>query len=165
VYADLYSKRGIEVEADEGMIRPVRPNEIEDLSALIRNTLLISNSMDYDMLVIRNLSRQYAQKNVADMALRREMFIHMQGGRITGTVSLKDDTIFAFFVAPDRQRSGIGSRLLSFVEERARGAGMSRLKVGASLTAKDFYEAHGYSSVRKEGDESYGDVFYMEKML
>ena len=153
------------MKADEGTIRRVRSNEIEDLSALIRNTLLISNSMDYDMHVIRNLSRQYAQQNVADMALRREMFVHIQNGRISGTVSLKNDTIFAFFVAPDKQHTGIGTQLLGFVEERARSAGFDRLKVGASLTARSFYEAHGYTSVRREGDDSYGTVFYMEKVL
>lgn len=153
------------MEADEGTIRQIRSNEVENISALIRNTLLISNSIDYDMHVIRNLSRQYAPRNVADMALRRDMYIHTREGRITGTVSLKDDTIFAFFVAPDKQRTGIGSSLLSFVEQKARTKGIESIKVGASITARHFYLTHGYRMIRKENDGSYGDVIYMDKIL
>jgi putative acetyltransferase len=153
------------MEADEGTIRRVRYEDIEALSALIRNTLLISNSRDYHMHVIRNLSRQYSVKNVADMALRREMYVHTAEGRITGTVSYKGDTIFAFFVAPDKQRMGIGSKLLRYVEERAKESGVHQIKVGASLTAKKFYESNGYRTVRREGDGSYGDIYFMAKRL
>jgi GNAT superfamily N-acetyltransferase len=99
------------------------------------------------------------------MAFRREMYIYVEGGRIDGTVSLKGDTIFAFFIAPDRQHLGIGSKLLSFVEEKVRAAGIRRIRVGASITAKGFYTRHGFRTVRRESDGSFGDVFYMEKAV
>ena len=146
-------------------IRRVKSDEIERLSALIKNTLLISNSVDYDMRVIQNLSRSYSSNQVADMTLRRQVYVHTHDGEIDGTVSLKGDTIFAFFVAPDRQGTGIGTKLLKFVEERAREAGVRVIKVGASVTAKKFYASRGYGTIRREGDGKYGDVFYMEKRL
>ena len=158
-------RRGWAVGTDKGCIRRVRSDEIEQLSALIRNTLLISNSLDYDMRVIQNLSRVYSPTHVGNMALRREVYVYTDSKAIGGTVSLKGDTIFAFFIAPDRQRMGIGSKLLSFVEKRARASGVQVLKVGASATARKFYTSHGYGSVTQEGDSSYGDVFYMEKKL
>ena len=108
------------MKTDRGIIRRVRYDEIEQLSALIRNTLLISNSLDYDMKVIQNLSQQYSTGNVRDMAMKRKMYVHLTDEVINGTVSLKGDTIYAFFVAPDRQGSGIGSRLLLFVEKVAK---------------------------------------------
>ena len=153
------------MKADRGMIRRARYSEIEQLSSLIRNTLLISNSLDYDMEVIRNLSRQYSIGYLRDMAMRRRIYVHVAGGVIAGTVGLKGDTIYAFFVAPDRQRQGIGSRLLAFVEETAKSSGVGKIKVDASLTAKTFYANRGYRIVSKEKDKEYGAVFAMEKQL
>ncbi|MBT3276008.1 MAG: GNAT family N-acetyltransferase [Spirochaetales bacterium] len=148
-----------------GTIRLVRASEIEQLSALIRNTLLISNSSHYDMQVVRNLSRQYTARHVRDMALRREMFIHLLDTRITGTISLKDETLFSFFVAPDVQRTGIGTQLLEFAEKTAKNRGELVLRVGASITAKGFYELKGFAVIREEGDKAFGTVFNMEKKL
>lgn len=153
------------MKTDRGTIRRVHPDEIERLSSLIRNTLLISNSLDYDMRIIQNLSRQYSPGYLRDLALRRHMYVHLTGDTIDGTISLKGDAIYAFFVAPDKQREGIGSRLLTFVEELARTTGIRRLKVDASVTARAFYEHHGYRALRKERDYSYGAVFFMQKDL
>lgn len=151
--------------AEHGSIRSIRADDIRELSSLIRNTLLISNSLDYDIHIIRNLSRQYSPKRLADMSLRRDMYLYTIQDRIAGTVSVKDDMVYAFFIAPDMQRKGIGSQLLQFVEDRARENGVIRLKVGASVTARQFYAIHGYTTIKKEGDGSYGDVYYMEKVL
>ncbi len=146
-------------------IRRVRFGEINRLSTLIRHTLLVSNSPHYDLQAVKNLSRQYSVRNVRDMALRREMFVHVRDNRITGTVSLKNDTLFSFFVDPDSQRKGIGSRLLDFAEKEAVINGKKVLKVGASITAKGFYLAKGFLMIKQEGDETFGPVFYMEKRL
>ena len=153
------------MRADHGIIRKARFNEIEQISALIRNTLLISNSLDYDMKIIQNLSRQYSPDHLLDMAIRRRMYVHITNSAIDGTISLKGDTIYAFCVVPDKQNSGIGSRLLEFIEEKAKAAGVRTLSVDASLTAKKFYSDHGYRSVRKEGNKTFGAVFNMQKNL
>ena len=153
------------MKTDRGLIRRVRYDEIERIGALIRNTLLISNSLDYDMSVIQNLSRQYTAGNVRDMAMRRKMFVHLTDDVADGTVSLKEDTIYAFFVAPDRQRNGIGTRLLLFVEKLVKESGMRVIKVDASITAKGFYAKNGYKTTAKEKNNSYGLVYTMEKKL
>jgi len=153
------------VNKDRGIVRRVRSSELELVSALIRNTLLVSNSLDYDMRIIWNLSRQYSAENLRDMAIRRRMYVHVTGNVIDGTVSLKGDTIYAFFVAPDKQGSGIGSDLLSCMEEVAKSLEIPCLKVDASITAKKFYEVHGYETVREEWDGNYGTVITMKKEL
>ncbi|MBN1685393.1 MAG: GNAT family N-acetyltransferase [Spirochaetales bacterium] len=153
------------MKTDRGIIRRARYGEIERLSSLIRNTLLVSNSFDYDMNVIQNLSRQYSFDYLRDMTLRRRVYVHVTGEVIDGTVSLKGDTIYAFFVAPDRQRRGVGSRLLASVEETAKSSGVRTIRVDASLTAQKFYENRGYRIVGKERDTNYGTVFAMEKDL
>jgi len=117
------------------------------------------------MRVIKNLSRQYSAENLRDMAIRRRMYIHLTGDVINGTISLRGDTIYAFFVAPDKQGNGIGSSLLACVEEVASTQGTNKLSVDASITAKEFYKYHGYSSVKEERDRWYGVVITMEKKL
>lgn len=153
------------MKTDRGIIRRVRYDEIERIGALIRNTLLISNSLDYDMQVIQNLSRQYSAPNVRDMAMRRKMYVHLSDEVVDGTVSVKGDTIYAFFVAPNRQGNGIGTRLLLFVEKMAKSSGMESIKVDASVTAKGFYTKKGYKTIGKEKNSSYGVVYTMEKKL
>lgn len=53
------------------------------------------------------------------------------------------------------QKSGIGSRLLADVENWARSQGISLLILEARVTARKFYEKHGY--------EAYGEIYLMEK--
>ena len=143
----------------------MRYEEIDRLGALIRNTLLISNSLDYDMNVIQTLSGQYSARNVRDMAMRRRMYVHLTDEVIDGTVSLKGDTIYAFFVAPDRQGKGIGSRLLLFAEKMAKSSGVRSLKVDASVTAKEFYSNRDYKTIGKEKNDTHGIIYTMEKEL
>ena len=56
-------------------------------------------------------------------------------------------------VAPDRQREGLGSRVLAELESRAREAGFERLTLDTSTdmdAAMRFYEDHGYEEFDRE---------------
>lgn len=56
-------------------------------------------------------------------------------------------------VRPDRQREGLGSRVLAELEARAAEAGFERLRLDTSTdltAAMRFYEAHGYEEVDRE---------------
>jgi GNAT superfamily N-acetyltransferase len=55
--------------------------------------------------------------------------------------------IRAFFVHPSWARRGIGSRILEACEDAARGAGFTRLEMGATLSGVAFYQAKGYAAL------------------
>ena len=55
--------------------------------------------------------------------------------------------IRAFFVHPLWARRGIGSRILEACENAARGAGFTRLEMGATLSGVAFYQAKGYAAL------------------
>jgi GNAT superfamily N-acetyltransferase len=55
--------------------------------------------------------------------------------------------IRAFFVHPDWARRGIGTLILEACENAARGAGFTRLEMGATLSGVAFYRAQGYTAL------------------
>jgi GNAT superfamily N-acetyltransferase len=60
--------------------------------------------------------------------------------------------IRAFFVAPERARSGVGRRLLRACLAAARGAGFTRLELMATLPGVPFYEALGFRELERVVD-------------
>jgi GNAT superfamily N-acetyltransferase len=147
------------------MIRRFSANDAEQVSALIRNTLLVSNTKDYDYEVVQNLQRVFSAQNLRSLTLRREVFVYEHEGEISGTISLEGNTIYSFFIAPDKQRLGIGADLLSYAEDRVREEGYAVILIAASLTAVGFYEKHGYIATGTGGDSTFGRTINMRKPL
>jgi GNAT superfamily N-acetyltransferase len=147
------------------MIRKFLPEDAEQVSALIQNTLIVSNSADYHVRPIRRLSHLFAPPMLRSLIKRREIYVFERTGRLCGTISLEDDRVYSFFVAPDRQGTGIGKALLKHIEKRARKRGVRTLRVASSLTAVSFYEKMGFTVVGQKDDESYGETVMMVKSL
>ena len=147
------------------VIREFTFADAESVSALIRNTLLISNATDYDFKVIRNLETTFMPEKLKALSLRRETFVYEVDDRIYGTISLENNTIFSFFVAPDKQMEGVGTQLLEYVENLARERGTRRLYMAASITAVSFYRRQGYEITGSGGDSAFGRTYNMRKDL
>jgi GNAT superfamily N-acetyltransferase len=147
------------------MIRLIEERDLQRVSALIQNTLLISNLADYDLEIIGNLLNAFSPDQMRALAAKRRIYILEEDGVLLGTIGLEDDKIVNFFVSPDRQGSGIGGRLLCFVENQARAEGLQRLTVNSSLTAVSFYKAKGYRRTGGQEDRSFGRTIIMEKDL
>lgn len=78
----------------------------------------------------------------------------MLGCSIVGR--LNGETCLDFLCIDDRvQKTGIGSILLQDVENWVRTQGIPLLILEARVTARKFYEKHGY--------EAYGEIYLMEK--
>ena len=68
-------------------------------------------------------------------------------GALTGFCSYKADEVIGLYVAPDCGRQGIGSILLAAAEAAIAAVGHGRIRIGASLSGRAFYEAKGYRVV------------------
>lgn len=66
-----------------------------------------------------------------------------------GQLHLPECKVFADYVHPDHARQGVGSTLLTHLEGYARGRGLARLELTASMNAVGFYERHGYEVVEE----------------
>jgi GNAT superfamily N-acetyltransferase len=153
-------------DSPAGVIRRFRLADADVVSALICNTLLVSNGADYEIEVVNNLARGFSPQALRSLSQRRQIWVYEEEGRVTATIALEDGTISGFFVAPDRQRGGVGRCLLRYVEDRARRQGLHSLRLSASLTAVPFYTRLGYVPFGEECDnEDTGRVIPMRKAL
>lgn len=78
--------------------------------------------------------------------------------RLLGFCSHKGDEVIGLYVAPDHARCGIGSALLRATEAAITKAGHARIRIGAALSAVEFYQAHGYELVRYKDWPSRGGL-------
>lgn len=82
----------------------------------------------------------------------RRVLVAEREGAIVGTASLDGEVVRTVFVTPAVQGCGVGRALMSAIELMAKQAGVQRLAVPSSLTARAFYALLGYSLVREVVD-------------
>ena len=123
------------------------------------------NSEDYPQDVIQNLYDNYSPENIIEPSLNRLIFVACGDNEIVGTVSLKDDTIYALFVDPKVLNQGIGTKLMNHVESLTRRRGYQLIRLTSSTTAHDFYQKLGYQTIKHEHSQKTGQVITMEKQL
>ena len=147
------------------MIRLIQERDLQRVSALIQNTLLVSNLADYDLEIIGNLLDAFTADQLRALAGKRRIYLLEEDGILLGTIGLEDDKVYNFFVSPDRQGSGVGGQLLAFVENQARAEGRRKITVDSSLTAVSFYRRKGYRQTGEQINRSFGRTITMEKLL
>ncbi len=121
--------------------------DVASLSELIRHTIRVSNSKDYDQKSIDLLCAIFEPEPVAERIEKELILLSFAGTKLVGTVGLKGDYLRSLFVEPVYQGQGFGRVLTARIEEEARKNAMPEIMVHSSLTAQEFYSALGYSFV------------------
>jgi N-acetylglutamate synthase-like GNAT family acetyltransferase len=82
---------------------------------------------------------------------RYEFFVAEEGGVVVGFGELGQEAgeIQGLYVSADAAGRGVGRRLLSALEERARAHGLGSLRLTSSLNAVPFYERAGFRAVER----------------
>lgn len=62
----------------------------------------------------------------------------------TGAVNLENGQVDGIFVRPDWMGQGIGKRMIAFLVDRARAAGLTELRLESTLNAAPFYRRCGF---------------------
>ena len=152
-------------------LRPYDPSDADALWALFRRTIHHVNAADYDVGQLEAWA-----PDVPTTDRWRQSFVGKfcrvaaePDGTVVGFADLRaDGYLDRFFVHHERQRRGIGRRLLDALEAEARREGHRRIFLEASLTARPFFESHGYRVERAQTVELRGarlDNFAMAKSL
>jgi N-acetylglutamate synthase-like GNAT family acetyltransferase len=116
----------------------------------VQRTAQISNRPDYTAEARTLIVANFAADKIAGRRRERRTFVCQMDGRIVGTIALGGDRLRTLFVEPELQGSGVGARLVAHLEAHARQAGVTELKLSASLTARGFYERLGYRTIERE---------------
>ncbi len=80
----------------------------------------------------------------------------------------KNGHIDCFYCHHEYQRCGVGSALLKEIEQRARRDNINKIFAEVSITAKPFFEAHGFQVLKQQTVAIRGQQltnFVMEKKL
>ena len=98
----------------------------------------------------------------------RHTLVAVEGGEVVGFTELEDWHLDMLYCRPDAIGRSVGSGLYAAVEERARGLGVGRISTEASITARPFFERHGFRAVRRNVVVRHGVElvnFSMDKIL
>jgi len=147
------------------VIRTFEPGDAEAVSALIRRTMRESNSRDYPLDRLQPLIDYFSPEKVRRLGRERVCLVAEADGQLIGTAALDGAELATFFVLPEHQGQGIGTRLLGAIEEHALMQGITRITVDSSLTGVAFYGRMGYLRTGVERDGTAGAQIGMEKQL
>jgi GNAT superfamily N-acetyltransferase len=146
-------------------IRAFELRDAASVSALIRRTMRESNSRDYPLDRLQPLIDYFSPEKVRRLGQERVCLVAEADQLLIGTAALEGAELATFFVLPEYQGQGIGTRLLAAIEGQARALGITRLTVDASIIGAAFYAANGYLRIGVEREGTAGMQIGMEKKL
>lgn len=146
-------------------IRGFDAADAEAVSSVIRETMKISNSHDYSSEILEPLIEYFSPEKILQLNRERLCFVAEFDGQIVGTAAIENAELLTFFVHPDFQRKGIGTKLLKAIEGAAQIQGINCIKVGSSLTGVSFYEKLGYRKTGLEKETTAGRQISLKKDL
>ena len=152
-------------------IRPLTGQDIPEMQALFRATVLHVNVRDYTPEEVADWASCGDSTEHWQELLARHRFIaalDRQGG-IIGFASMNaGGHLHSLFVHQDWQGRGIATRLLHEVERMAHAYGVNRIHLEASITARPFFEKRGYRVVKEQqakANRLYLTNYVIEKRL
>lgn len=152
-------------------IRQVTEQDIPALQELFRNTVLYVNSKDYTQEEVADwASCGSSMEHWKELLAKHHFIVALDAqGKIIGFSSMNaEGYMHAMFVHKDRQGKGVATRLLAEVEKMAREYEVQRIWAEVSITAKPFFEKHGYRIIKEQkakANRLYLTNYVMEKTI
>jgi len=126
-------------------LRPFRTEDVPLLFALFRDTVRRVNARDYTPEQLRAWAPD--EMNVARWATLSNRFavVAEYDEHVAGFADLSPDGLVdRFFVHADYQGCGVGSAMMRAIVAEAGRTAMARLFAEVSITARLFFERHGF---------------------
>jgi len=152
------------------MIEKAGPDSAQEILSVI-NT---SNREAYKNVIPEEHFREpvLSLEKLSDDFERMTFYVYKSQDKIVGVVALQVESeetgrLRWVYILPGHQRTGIGTALVTHVEQKARKMGLKRLRlltVGKAKWAVDFYRKLGYHLADKI-ERPWGYDVFMEKDL
>lgn len=149
-------------------IRRLAAQDIPEMRKLFRATVLTVNSKDYTKEEVEDwASCGDSVEHWKELLAKNDYIGALDGqGGIVGFSSMNaEGYLHSMFVHKDWQGKGV-AMLLSEVEKIARRYGVHKISVEVSVTARPFFEKHGYKVVKEQkakANRLYLTNYVMEK--
>ena len=150
-------------------IRRLAAQDIPEMRKLFRATVLTVNSKDYTKEEVEDwASCGDSVEHWKELLAKNDYIGALDGqGGIVGFSSMNaEGYLHSMFVHKDWQGKGVATLLLSEVEKIARRYGVHKISVEVSVTARPFFEKHGYKVVKEQkanANRLYLTNYVMEK--
>lgn len=146
-------------------LRDYQPQDLPSLAQLFILSVSEVASRDYNAAQIR----AWAQVDEAcwrERLARACVFVACDGEKRLGFISLeRAGHIDLLFVHPQALRRGVAAALLARLEQAARQQRLTRLTTDASLTARPFFAANGFSIEQAQTVALRGETFINYRMV
>ena len=152
-------------------IRSLTEQDIPEMQALFHATVLTVNSRDYTKEEVEDWASCGNSIEHWKELLAKNDYIGALDGQdgIIGFSSMNaEGYLHSMFVHKDWQGKGVATLLLSEVEKMAHGYNVHKISVEVSITARPFFEKHGYLVVKEQkakANRLYLANYVMEKTL
>lgn len=134
-----------ETEGGQVLVRPFRTADVPTLFALFRDTVRRVNGRDYSPEQVTAWAPDEIDPARWATLADRFAVVAEVGGAVAGFADLEPDGhVDRFFVHADRQGRGVGAAMMRAVVAEAGRIGAGRLFAEVSVTARPFFERHGF---------------------
>lgn len=139
-------------------IRLANDRDCAEIARLHRVTIRHINSKDYPQNIIEAWSGRTNAKRFRDSLRKCKRWVAVEDDKIIGFVDHGNNGEFwGLYVHKDYIGKGLGSRLLKIAEDSLKKQGVKVVKIEATVTARPFYEKHGYKFVKQDLHPVFGD--------
>lgn len=151
-------------------IRKFRDSDINQIVSLFYETVHSVNAQDYSTEQLNAWAPKDEGNakliNWKDLFSRNITYIAEINDKIVGFSDMTHNGYLdRLYIHKDFQRQGIATSLLNKIESKAREIGLSEIHVGASITAKPFFESCGYHIFKSQTVERRGITLLNFKMV
>jgi len=115
----------------------------QSLQFMLEQTVLHTYPFYYAKGVVDFFISRHNLLAIQEDIMRHQVYVYEKDDEVIGSITIKEDEIYRFFVLPEYQHMGYGMQLLRFAEEQFIEKGIE-IRLDASLPSKDLFLSHGY---------------------
>ena len=133
------------------IIRRFTSSDAQETSAMIAETLRISNINDYTPELMEQCVAYLSAENLVQRSGWLHFYVVVDGDKIIGCGGIgpywdksDESSLFTIFVKPDQQGKGVGRLIMETLEKDEFFLRAKRVEIPSSITAVNFYKKFGY---------------------
>ncbi|NEZ45182.1 GNAT family N-acetyltransferase [Paenibacillus alvei] len=136
-------------------IRQFQVEDIDQLVALFYDTVHTVNAKDYTAAQLQAWAPADEQEEKlarwTESLSQHLTYVAIRDNELIGFSDMAaDGYLDRLYVHKDAQRQGVATALLSKLEQQARNLGLDEMRTDASITARPFFERHGFCMIQAQ---------------